>query len=36
MAAVVGCYSRSVQLLPEKTMVVAFVMADEATVVEVW
>ena|SRR2546423_1525133 len=36
MAAVVGCYSRSAQLLPEKTMVVAFVMADEATAVEVW
>jgi len=33
MAAVVGCYSRSAQLLPEKTMVV---MADEVTAVEVW
>jgi hypothetical protein len=36
MAAVVSCGSRSAQLLAEKMMVVAFVMADEATAVEVW
>jgi hypothetical protein len=36
MAAVVGCGNRSAQLSAEKMMVVAFVMADEATAVGVW